>query len=259
MTATPKGREDKNGGIGFAYSKDGLLWEALPSKGTTPDADESGAIVKVDGKYYGMLGRGMEMEAYVSERVDGPYRLCKESPVLLSQGTTYFSRFFVKGDEILVNHHAISRLQAEDGFFHCFMAPLKKAEFFNDSIHLRYWKGNDALKSKGTIVTENFDPNFCFLIEGVVEEGETIKIDDALISYSKGEVEAIDSTFAQMKMSLKERGYPGSKENKILILLKQSVFELYLNEVYFFSYSMAKNFKGNILSSNKTIYQIQDR
>lgn len=224
MTATPKGRKDKNGSIGFAYSKDGLHWEALPSKGTTPDADESGAIVKVDGKYYGMFGRGMEMETYVSERVDGPYRLCKENPVLLSQGTTYFSHFFVKGDEILMNHHAISRLRAEDGFFHCFMAPLKKAEFFNDSIHLRYWKGNDAL-----------------------------------ISYSKGEVEAIDSTFAKMKMSLKERGYPGSKENKILILLKQSVFELYLNEFYFFSYSMAKNFKGNILSSNKTIYQIQDR
>lgn len=93
-TATPKGREDKNGGIGFGYSEDGLHWHAMESNGIFPDADESGAIVKKDGKYYGMFGLfGTGMIGYKADSVNGPYTRCAENTVMLPFESTYFPDF----------------------------------------------------------------------------------------------------------------------------------------------------------------------
>lgn len=263
-TATPNDRKDRNGGIGFGFTKDGIHWTALESKGVFPDADESGAIIKHGGKYYAMFGcYGVGMVGYYADHITGPYQRCKENASLLPPDKTYFSRFLKTDQELLVNHHAITKFKSESGFSHCYMAPLKKAEIVHDSIHLKYWHGNDKLKQLGEIKEHNFGPKSCFLIEGTICDGDTLCIGrekKTYIVYEKGQINIYDYPGYMDKCTadIKEKGYCCGEENIIRILLKHSVFEVYINDIYMTSYSMAYEFEGTLRLTGQTVWEIPD-
>lgn len=263
-TATPKGREEKNGGIGFGYSEDGLHWHAMESNGIFPDADESGAIVKKDGKYYGMFGLfGTGMIGYKADAANGPYTRCAENTVMLPFESTYFSRFLQTEDELLVNHHAITRFRADSGFSHCYMAPLKKAEIFNESIHLKYWHGNDKVKSFGVVKERDFAADACHFIEGAIKDGDVISFgveSKTFIKYEKGMIEITSETDGDKVRSadIADKGYAAEGDASIIILHKDSVFEVYVNEVYMTSYSMPCHFDGQITLCGQTVWECED-
>ena len=259
FTGTPKNREDINGGIAFGYSKDGIHWKAIESKGIYPDADESGAIVKVNDKFYGMFGILKEgMIGYISENVNGPYYRCTKNTFVLPPDTTYFARFFNFKDEILVNHHAITKFKKENGFFICYMAPLKKAIFYDDYISLVYWHGNDILKSKGVLKKSNFDKMANFFIEGDIEINQILKINEINISIKNDQIVFNEGDYEKI-VKYSERNIKVIDKNcNLKILLKDSIFEIYINETYIYSYSMNKCFDGSLDCSNLNIYEIHD-
>ena len=148
-TATPKGRDGLEGGIGLGYSEDGLHWEAAEPAVVIPDADESGAFWQFGDKVHAMFGKGGEgMVAYSAERVAGPYLMAAKNPVLLRCGHTYFCRFLPTPNGVLVNHHAMSGQKHGDRPI-TYAAPLKRAHVDPEGIlRLKYWEGNDALKGE---------------------------------------------------------------------------------------------------------------
>jgi len=152
-TATPKGRGELSGGIGFGYSEDGLHWKALEPAKVVPDANESGAFWRFGNKIYAMFGRTRDMICYMANRIGGPYRQAQKNAVLLHRGHTYFSRFFPKDDEILVNHHVMSGKRYNNRPI-TYLAPLKIAAVDKEGVlRFKYWKGNDALKGEPCSIT----------------------------------------------------------------------------------------------------------
>ena len=176
-TATRRGRGDLRGGIGFGHSEDGLHWKALEPAEVIPDVDESGAFHKFDSKIYAMFGRSGDMASYSADQISGPYRQAQKNPVLLHRGHSYFSRFFPKADEILVNHHSMSGRKYGNRPI-TYVAPLKRAIVDDEGVlRLKYWKGNDALKGEprnvlvetpdsSLVVTDELD-----FTKGVIAEG----------------------------------------------------------------------------------------
>ena len=156
--------------VGMVESDDGLHWHAVAPPtiewGEWPpmDVGEVGAIEKIDDHYYLMLGYGetrlgnrqasetlgsrFGMYTFVADSPQGPFGADTEAYRLLTCNAsnprmTYFSRFYPTPDEMLVNHHSISRSNTR------WMAPLKKA-MIDSHGHLRlgYWPGNDAAKGR---------------------------------------------------------------------------------------------------------------
>jgi hypothetical protein len=85
----------------------------------------------------------------------GPFTLNSHQPLLLGSSPsvyTYFARFYRLGEEILVNHHTISRSPSNVEFNagpDVMFAPLKKAHVDEEGIlSLRWWPGNEALKHR---------------------------------------------------------------------------------------------------------------
>ena len=76
----------------------------------------------------------------------GPFRPDVEAYRLLGnkdQLATHFSRFYRRGDELLVNHHSYDRSGR------IWLAPLKRAVVDKEGhMRLGYWQGNEAVKGK---------------------------------------------------------------------------------------------------------------
>ena len=191
-TATPRGRADHNGGIGFGVSDNGVHWQALPPASIIPDADESGAMISMDGRIHAMFGRfGIEsepgMHAYRADSINGPFHLAEKNSLLLYAWHTYFSRFFNTPDGVLVNHHAMDGRKLENGRPVTYLAPFKKFTVDTDGIQRwMWWPGNEKLKGTQVIPTEwsNFQQGI--VIEGYLEFNENkdwgeliIEVDDS--------------------------------------------------------------------------------
>ena len=154
--------------VGMVASDDGLHWRAVAPPviewGEWPrmDVGEVGAIEKIGDRYYLMLGYGESklgnrhaayalgarqgMYTFVGDRPEGPFRADADAYRLLTCNAlrprmAYFSRFYPLQDEMLVNHHSISRSDMR------WMAPLKRAVVDEAGhLYLGYWPGNDAVK-----------------------------------------------------------------------------------------------------------------
>jgi hypothetical protein len=138
-TADPKDRP----GVGFGQSLDGVRWEALEPPLFLQGAPqgEAGAVERIGGRYYLMLGAG-GMKTLVADRPQGPFRPAAKNFLLLHGGPTYFSRFFpTNPDGLLVDHHAI----AKNGRIH--LGLLKRAVVDAEgTLRLAWWPGNEKLK-----------------------------------------------------------------------------------------------------------------
>lgn len=280
-TATPKGRGDLNGGIGFGRTEDGIHWKAIKPPQVIPDADEAGAIIRIGDRYYCMFGRyGTGMVSYYAEQIEGPYLECKKNSVVLSN-YTYFSRFIQTGEEILVNHHAITRFRNRHGRPICYFAPLKKALVDEDgSLWLIYWQANDKLKRRA--IQLNFDVGvdigpihvnmankYLNTEEGVILEGiisfpgyvdEKDRLPAICIGHGKsqatciwisgkGKVEFISIGPGKHDLVIEHSvscDWRFGDKAKLCILLKQSVLEVYLDNVYICSYSLPAEADGAI-------------
>jgi hypothetical protein len=162
------------GTAGFVTSPDGKHFQAEPpviETGFWGDGLEVGAVERVDGRYYMLLGvfhaplggrslarlPGGECGMYVatSQVPRGPFRIQPGQPLLLGSSPsvfTYFARFYRFKDELLVNHHSVARTTPHVGMNagpDVMFAPLKKAYVDeNGSMSLRWWLGNEALKGR---------------------------------------------------------------------------------------------------------------
>lgn len=264
-TATPLERTQLNGGIGFGYSENGIDWKVLKNEGIIPPADESGAVTYKSGKYYAMFGcfaDGMAMYAYSADQFNGPYVRCEKHNPLLTPGTTYFSRFVEFDGQLLLNHHAISKKKAATGFFYCYMAPLKRVEIEQNNICLKYWEGNEYLKQLGTVKESQFDPKACIFLEGKMVQGESIQIGrhaPLTLELADNQIITREENQHAMHFAIPKDGETAKSETvQIKMLLKQWVLEVYIDNLYVFSYSLAQPFDGTLVASEQTIWEIAD-
>jgi len=179
FTADPVGAKVTYGpcGFGFAISKDGLNWKALPPvEGDI--SGEFGGIQKLGNKYYILISEG---RVAVGDKPEGPFHAQKKNPNAFGKGCDiYFPRFFhnAPGDP-LVNHFYTRGT--------VYAAPLKAIEVDREGIlRLKWWKNNDKLKAEpvdtklvaaGTayasslrMLDQKLDLTQTHVIEGTVEE-----------------------------------------------------------------------------------------
>lgn len=166
-------------GFGFAESKDGIRWTALPPV-LGDIAGELGGIQKIGERYFVTVSEGRIASG---EKPEGPFLAQKKNPNMFGQGCDiYFPRFFhnppvnetISGNGVLVNHFYT-------GSDFIYSAPLKAVEIDQDGIlRLKWWKKNDLLKDRKFRLTKDaegdpvsrvhlFDETFNTAQVGVVE------------------------------------------------------------------------------------------
>ena len=126
-------------GFGFAESKDGIAWTALPPvEGDI--SGEFGGIQKIGDKYYVLISEG---RVAIGDKPEGPFLAQKKNPNAFGAGCDiYFPRFFHNAPGgPLVNHFYSGGT--------VYAAPLKDIEIDREGIlRLKWWKNNDKLKAK---------------------------------------------------------------------------------------------------------------
>ena len=126
-------------GFGFAESKDGIVWTALPPVAGNI-AGEFGGIQKIGDRYYLLISEGPQLPPVI--KPEGPFYAQIKNPNAFGSGCDiYFPRFFHNApDGPLVNHfYTGGRVYA---------APLKDVEIDREGIlRLKWWKNNDTLKA----------------------------------------------------------------------------------------------------------------
>lgn len=134
-------------GFGFAESKDGISWIALPPvEGDI--TGELGGIQKIGSKYYITVSEGRIAS---SDKPEGPFLAQKKNPNMFGQGCDiYFPRFFhnppadetINNNGVLVNHFYT-------GSDVIYSAPLKGVEIDQEgTLRLKWWDKNNLLKDK---------------------------------------------------------------------------------------------------------------
>ncbi len=155
-TANPKAF---NPGFGFGVTSNGSHWAALPppvidwGDQTELPLVEVGAIEKINGKYYMMVGSYIRYQGNIgmftleSGSPRGPLGPSKKNFNLLTSPPdcffTYFTRFFPYKGEVLVDHQTVGHNGK------VYFGLLKKATVDIDGVlRLGYWPGNERLKGK---------------------------------------------------------------------------------------------------------------
>ena len=284
-TATPKDHV----GFGFGQSEDGVHWEALPSpeliwEGADPPRSmEAGAVAEFNGKYYAIVGQGSRtMKTMIADNPAGPFTVAPANYALLENSGdhkhTYFARFLRTPDNILVNHHAVTRFQLETGRDICYWAPLKRA-FVDDAgtLWFGYWQGNEALKKNllpahfsgstdGRIhmAATEVDTDGGVVIEGQItlpaaSQPET-EWPGLYIEYKAGQGSYIQVGPAGVthfgltaqgggtseREDVMARAWPFGASVRFRTLLKASVMEFYLDDLLIQSYSLPAAATGRI-------------
>jgi hypothetical protein len=274
-TANPK---DFHPGFGLGQTRNGTHWEALQPPviewGDTPALEslEFGAIAKVQDRYYAMLGCYQlgGMFQFIADKPQGPFMPAQHNFNFLvspkGHRMSYFSRFFPTPDALLVNHHVITR---EDQRF---FAPLKTSTLEKGELQLGYWSGNDLAKGQrlnhiAKLEAESFGAvklldftlpqngsfiectlnnpakgSVCFYLEYADRLGTAIRIGD------KGVVEFGTLNSASLAFDNEgtiDRGID-AKEYKVCLLVRGSLLELYLNDVFIQCFSMPAKATGKL-------------
>ncbi len=126
-------------GFGFAESRDGVTWTALPPIAGDMSG-EFGGIQRIGEKYYILISEG---RVAVGDKPEGPFLAQKKNPNAFGQGCDiYFPRFFhTAPGGPMVNHFYTGGT--------VYAAPLKAVEVDSEGIlRLKWWKNNDKLKAK---------------------------------------------------------------------------------------------------------------
>jgi len=267
-------------GFGYGTSPDGLHWKAEPPPsidwGGTPSMYfiEVGGVERIGSRYYAMLGDyasvNCGMFSFVSDGPQGPFRPSPKNYSLLqnkSRMHAYFTRFLQSPDGILVNHHSIA--EGDFSAEHCvvYYAPLKKAAIIDECLYLCWWPGNDRLKSRPLALSYDtaglrFDPGHGLLFEGTADssghliighEGSNttdIRIgEDSVVEIGLG-IAAGDECRCLERV---DRQISFGKRKRLLLLLRHTMMELYINDILIQCYTMEKPVNGWL-----TFAQIED-
>lgn len=247
-TATPKGRKDQNGGIGFGVSSDGIHWQALPPAKVSPDADESGAMVELKGTLHAMFGhfgneRPAGMHAYVADGKDGPFRLAKANSQLLQAWHTYFSRYFTTPDGVLINHHSMDGAKNDRGRPITYLAPLKELVVDGEGVQRWiWWPGNERLKGHDLQPCDDGDFQAGIVLEGTINlsgQGHAelhFEVDGspyAIHVFDKGVVQFLKFDPEQNSWSSlmnADRQLPSAENHMFRLLARRGMAEFYVND-----------------------------
>ena len=145
--------------VGFAESKDGLHWQALPPlPGETHG--EVGGVEKLGAKYYMTIGAG---EIFCADRPDGPFLRQKKNPNMLEKDSAaYYSRFF---------HTAPGGPLVNNFYMHgiAYAPPFKAINVDAEGIlRLKWWPGNEKLKERNVrsaFATNSVESRFVRFLE----------------------------------------------------------------------------------------------
>ncbi len=266
-TATPK--RETGGCFGFGQSTDGFQWQALPPpKVVGIESGEVGAIAQRAGRYYMLFGHFPTMQTLVADRPEGPFAVASKNLTLLDRHT-YFCRFLAVDDELLVNHHSMSR---SDGIY---FAPLKSALIDAEgTLRLAWWSGNDRakqreigvnVKSDGnaavTLLDNYFNVSQNLILEGTLDfqnarsdssglfvecaDGSGIAI--AMHASGQAEVGPFDRStgnFQPDKRIDRQRTFGPTATFRLLV--HQSLIEVYLDDLLIDCYSLPGTASGRI-------------
>jgi hypothetical protein len=235
---------------------------------------EVGGVERIGSRYYAMLGDyasvNCGMFSFVSDGPQGPFRPSPKNYSLLqnkSRMHAYFTRFLQSPDGILVNHHSIA--EGDFSAEHCvvYYAPLKKAAIIDECLYLCWWPGNDRLKSRPLALSYDtaglrFDPGHGLLFEGTADssghliighEGSNttdIRIgEDSVVEIGLG-IAAGDECRCLERV---DRQISFGKRKRLLLLLRHTMMELYINDILIQCYTMEKPVNGWL-----TFAQIED-
>lgn len=282
-TANPK---TFNPGFGFGATSNGLDWKALPppvidwGDRTKLPGIEVGAIEKINGKYYMMVGslarykENVGMYTLESDSPKGPFRPSKKNFKLLTSSSgflfTYFARFFPYKGEVLVDHQTISRDGKE-----VYFGLLKKTAVDKEGIlRLSYWSGNEKLKG-GKIELENIainkSPLVSFLSKtldtknGIILEGDfpSLKGNEKSALYIQCENNKGTSIFLKANGQVEfgeqvkrggdfivndtiDREMKFSSTPHFKLFLKQSLIEFYIDNILIQCYTLPDKATGKI-------------
>jgi sucrose-6-phosphate hydrolase SacC (GH32 family) len=241
-------------GFGFAESKDGITWTALPPiEGDI--SGEFGGIQKIGKKYYIIVSEG---RVAVGDKPEGPFLAQKKNSNVFGTGCDiYFPRFFHSAPGgPLVNHFYTSGAVSA--------APFKDVEIDREGIlRLKWWKSNDGLKANPVKISlvpagEGYFPSLKMLdwkpdparttvIEGTIV-GAVAGTGDAVspriffdqgggkgqcLVFSKDEVAFgnIDAAGGEFKPAqTSARGMEFGAEARFRLLIREDMIELYVND-----------------------------
>lgn len=148
--------------VGFAESRDGLNWKALPPlPGETQG--ELGGIEKIGDRYYMTIGAG---EIFVADRPEGPFLRQKKNPNMLGDSAAYYSRFFhTAPGGPLVNSFYMQGVS--------YSTPFKAIDIDADgTLRLKWWKGNEKLKERqvsGSFATNSSGSQFVQFLQPALD------------------------------------------------------------------------------------------
>ncbi|MCX6877643.1 MAG: hypothetical protein NTW21_28110 [Verrucomicrobia bacterium] len=241
-------------GFGFAESKDGITWTALPPVEGDMNG-EFGGIQKIGDKYYILISQGL---VATGDKPEGPFHAQQKNPNAFGEGSDiYFPRFFHNAPGgPLVNHFY------QNGTVHA--APLKAIEVDRQGIlRLKWWNNNDKLKATPLdasladpgagyaaslrMLGTMFDKRHTYVIEGTLTEPAgpvpTGRSHGIFLDRGNGQGQyllmACDGVrFAEVKsdgselkvLSTSSRGMDLGTPLKFRLLIKDDMLELYVND-----------------------------
>jgi hypothetical protein len=181
-------------GFGFAESKDGLTWTALPPvEGDI--GGEFGGIQQIGNKYFILISEG---RVAVGDKPEGPFHAQKKNPNAFRDGCDiYFPRFFHNAPGgPLVNHYYKHGFQQSQSVY---AALLKAIEVDREGIlRLKWWPNNDKLKAK---------PVETKLVVAGKEYAASLRILDTKLDLRRTYV--IESTVEKVPLTAEGGGSPG--------------------------------------------------
>jgi hypothetical protein len=156
-------------GFGFARSRDGIRWEALPPVRGDLNG-EFGGIQKFGQKYYIVMSEG---RIGVGDSPLGPFWKQKKNHNIFG-GNTYFPRFF----------HTAPAGPLMDHFYNggpVYAAPLKATTLDREgTLRLVWWRGNEKLKAAEIPVEIAAGSGPVQWREGLLEVNQTLTIEGTL-------------------------------------------------------------------------------
>ncbi|MXX27458.1 MAG: hypothetical protein F4Z82_18680 [Caldilineaceae bacterium SB0668_bin_21] len=256
---------------------------------------EAGAVAEFNGRYYAIVGQGSRtMKTMIADNPAGPYTVAPVNYALLENSGehkhTYFARFLRTPDDILVNHHAVTRFQLDTGRDICYWAPLKRA-FVDDAgtLWFGYWKGNEALKKNPVSTQFTAASGRVQMAEAPVDTAGGVVIEGSVALPTAGLTEAdwpglyvenapglgsyiqvgpagaahfglmAESEDQSQREDVMARAWPFRDTVTFRTLLKESVLEFYLDDLLIQSYSLPAEATGRIgiLNPSGAILDIQ--
>jgi hypothetical protein len=240
-------------GFGFAESRDGIAWTALPPiEGDI--SGEFGGIQKIGEKYYIIISEG---RVAVGDKPEGPFLGQAKNHNVFGKGCDiYFPRFFHNAPGgPLVNHFYTNGT--------IFAAPIKAIDIDHEGImRLKWWKNNDNLKATPVetklvaagagyapsirMLAQNLDLGRTSVIEGEVDlsrqrpedGGQGIFFDSGngqgqclLLARDKvrfGEIKADGSSLKIQQTSTRDMEFGPTVSFRLLV--RADMMEFYLND-----------------------------